>query len=218
MIMIEPIMYLGIGLFAAALAGVVAMPFVHARAVRLTLRRVDAATPVSITQIRADKDHLRAEFSMATRRLETTIEKLRVGTAGQAVQALKTEDAIARLKSDIGDKAAVIVALEAREKSLRDQLRAAEEEISIKTNAMHTAERERTEQAADLAKMTSEYQKYSRLSDQQRLEIIELRSLIEANKARDEILLYVMGRHAIPQGKRPYDQLLSYSLDGVTEN
>ena len=46
--MIEPVMYFGIGFLVAALLGLLFVPLVHHRAVRLTMRRVEAATPLSI--------------------------------------------------------------------------------------------------------------------------------------------------------------------------
>ncbi len=43
--MIEPIMYVGLGFLAASLLALVIIPLVHDRAVRLTLRRINAAMP-----------------------------------------------------------------------------------------------------------------------------------------------------------------------------
>jgi chorismate mutase len=62
--MIEPIMYFGVGFFVAALLGLLLVPRVHNRAVWQTMRRLKAATPLSIAEIRADKDQVRAAFSM----------------------------------------------------------------------------------------------------------------------------------------------------------
>ena len=45
--MIEASMYLGIGLLFGALIGLVLIPLVHARAVRLTARRLEAVLPES---------------------------------------------------------------------------------------------------------------------------------------------------------------------------
>ena len=58
--MIEPIMFFGIGFLVASLFGLVLIPLVHNRAVRLTMRRLEAATPLSMAEIQADKDQLRA--------------------------------------------------------------------------------------------------------------------------------------------------------------
>ena len=130
--MIEPIMYFGIGFLVAALLGLLFVPLVHNRAVRLTMRRLEAATPLSIAEIRADKDQLRAEFAMSTRRLEMSVEQMKAKTTGQLAELGKKTDAINQLKKELGEKTATIFALEARDKTLRDQLRATEEEFEVK--------------------------------------------------------------------------------------
>ncbi len=66
---------------------------------RLTVRRLEAALPQSITEIEADKDLLRAEFAMSTRRMEITIEQLRNKAARQLIDLGKKSDAINRLKA-----------------------------------------------------------------------------------------------------------------------
>src|SRR5215471_16128536 len=117
--MIEPIMYFGLGFLMASLLGLVILPLVHARAVRLTARRLEAATPVSMAEIQADKDQLRAEFAMSTRRLEISVEQLKAKTTSQLAELGKKSDAINRLKLELGEKTAAIFSLEAREKSLK---------------------------------------------------------------------------------------------------
>jgi hypothetical protein len=96
--MIETIMYMSIGFLFAALIGLAVMPLVHGRAVRLTERRLEAALPQSMSEILADKDVLRAEFAMKTRRLEMVIETLRNKNASQLVEIGRKNDSINRLK------------------------------------------------------------------------------------------------------------------------
>src|SRR5262247_1873227 len=147
--MIEPIMFFGIGFLVAGLIGIVVIPLVHYRAVRLTVRRLEAAAPLSMAEIQADKDQLRAEFAMSTRRLEMSVEELKTRSTSQLAELGKKGDAINRLKVELGEKAAAIFALEARDKALRDQLRATEEEFAVKTNAMHDAQRALSDKEAD---------------------------------------------------------------------
>ena len=78
--MIEPIMFFGLGLLTASLIVLTFVPLVHNRAVRLTMRRIEASMPESMTEIQADKDQLRAEFAMSTRRLEITVQELKAKT------------------------------------------------------------------------------------------------------------------------------------------
>ena len=98
--MIESIMYFATGFLLASLIALVVSPLIHARAVRLTKRRLEAALPQSIAEIQADKDELRAEFAMSTRRLEMTIEQLKnkgtrelaeLGKKGDVINLLKVE-------------------------------------------------------------------------------------------------------------------------------
>src|ERR1043166_8183241 len=96
--MIEPIMFFGLGFLAASLLGLIIVPFVHGRAVRLTVRRLEAATPLSMAEIQADKDQLRAEFAMSTRRLEMSVEQLKTKTTSQLAEIGKKGAGITRLK------------------------------------------------------------------------------------------------------------------------
>src|SRR5476649_2342643 len=154
--MIEPIMYFGIGFLVAALVGLVVLPLIHNRAVRLTMRRLEAATPLSMAEIQADKDQLRAEFAMSTRRLEMSVDQLKTKSTSQLAELGKKGDAINRLKLELGEKTAAIFALESRDKALRDQLRGTEDEFAVKTSAMHDAERALSDKQAELAKLMGE--------------------------------------------------------------
>jgi chromosome segregation ATPase len=177
---IEPIMYFGLGFLAASLLGLVVMPLVHNRAARLTARRMEASTPLSMAEIQADKDQLRAEFAMSTRRLEISVEQLKAKTTSQLAELGKKTDAINRLKIELGEKTATIFALEAREKALKDQLRTTEEELSLKTSALHEAERSLADRQADLSKATSDLDEQSVNVAGQRIEIVALKTQINA--------------------------------------
>ncbi len=178
--MIESIMYFGIGFFVAVVIGLGLFPLVHNRAVRLTGQRLEAATPVSMAEIQADKDQLRAEFAMSTRRLEMSVEQLKMRTTSQLAELGKKSDAINRLKMEMGEKAAAVFTMESREKSLRDQIRSTEDELAAKNNAMHEAERALSDRQADLEKLTNQLSESSYLTDSQRVEIVALRTQVEA--------------------------------------
>jgi chromosome segregation ATPase len=180
--MLEPIMYFAIGFLVAALFGLLFIPLVHNRAVRLTVRRLEAATPVSIAEIRADKDQLRAEFAMSTRRLEMSVDQMKTKTTMQLAELGKKTDAINQLKKELGEKTATIFALEARDKALRDQLRTSEEEFELKSSALREAERLLADTEAELAKLTGELGEHSIAADSQRVELAALRTQVEAMK------------------------------------
>jgi chromosome segregation ATPase len=182
--MIEPAMYLGIGFLIASLLGLIFIPLVHARAVRLTIRRMEAATPLSMAEIQADKDQLRAEFAMSTRRLEMSVEQLKAKSTSQLAELGKKNDAINRLKADLGEKSAAILALEAREKALKEQMKATEDELSVKTLGLHEAGRNLSDREADLARLSAELGDRTATTESQRIEMISLKTQIEALKVR----------------------------------
>jgi chromosome segregation ATPase len=182
--MIEPIMYVGLGFLAACLIALAFIPFVHARAVRLTMRRLEAATPLSMAEIQADKDQLRAEFAMSTRRLEMSVDQLKTKTTSQLAELGKKTDTINRLKIDLGEKTAAIFALEARDKALKDQLHATEEELSARTGALREVERVLADKEAELARLSAELEDRSVLFDSQSVEAVALRTQVDALKGQ----------------------------------
>ena len=180
--MIEPVMYFGIGFLVAALLGLLFVPLVHNRAVRLTMRRLEAATPLSIAEIRADKDQLRAEFAMSTRRLEMSVAQMKTKTTSQLAELGKKSDAINQLKKELGEKTATIFAIEARDKTQREQLRTTEEEFQLKNSALREVERTLADKEAELVKLVAELGEHSIASDSQRVELAALRTQVEAMK------------------------------------
>jgi hypothetical protein len=92
--MIEASMYLGIGLLFGALICLVLIPLVHARAVRPTARRLEVVLPGSMAKVQTERDLLRADFAVSTRRLEITVEQLTRKTTSQVVELSKKNDII----------------------------------------------------------------------------------------------------------------------------
>jgi chromosome segregation ATPase len=166
--MIESSMYFGIGFLLAALSVLVVAPLVHGRAARLTMRRLEATIPLSMAEVHADKDLLRAEFAMSTRRLETNVEQLKTKSASQLAEIGRKGDAINRLKIELG--------------TLRDQLDATEKEYAVKVTAVQEAERALSDKESELAKLMGELDERSTLADAQKIEIITLKTQVEAMK------------------------------------
>src|SRR5215218_709294 len=182
--MIEPIMYLAIGFLVSMLFGLMIVPLVHNRAVRLTTRRLEAATPLSMAEIQADKDQLRAEFAMSARRLEMNVEQLKNKTTSQLAELGKKSDAINRMKIELGEKNATIFSLEAREKAVKEQLRATEEEFAAKTELLRNAEQALTDKQAELARINQELNDRAMTADSRQVELVAVRTQIEQLKGR----------------------------------
>jgi chromosome segregation ATPase len=184
--MVEPIMYGAIGFLIAGLLVIGFIPLVHARAERLTTRRLEALTPLSMAEIQAEKDQLRAEFAMSTRRLEMSVEQLKAKTTNQLTEIGRKSDAIGRLKLDLGEKTASLFALEAKEKQLSSELHAAQAELSTKERALAEAERALATTRAEFSQVNVDQRENAATAETRRVELLALRAQAEALKGQIE--------------------------------
>jgi len=184
--MIEPMMYIGIGFLVAGLLVIGVIPLVHARAVRLTLRRLEASTPVSMAEIAAEKDQLRAEFAMTMSRLDMSLEQMKAKTTSQLAELGRKSEAIARLKFELGEKAAALLALESKETQLTEDLGIAQGELAAKTAALEETERALASAQAELAHVTASFNDSSVTAGGQRVELTALRAHADALKGQLE--------------------------------
>lgn len=182
--MVEPIMYLAIGFLISMLCGLMIVPLVHSRAVRLTTRRLEAAAPLSMAEIQADKDQLRAEFAMSARKLEMNVEQLKAKTTSQQAELGKKTDAVNRLKMELGEKSAAIFTLETRGKALHEQLQATEKNFSLKTDSLRDAEQALREKQIELTKLSGELTDRSQTAEARQAELVTVRAEIEALQTR----------------------------------
>ncbi|WP_407931796.1 hypothetical protein [Devosia sediminis] len=140
--MIENIMYFALGLLVAGLVALIIMPAVWKRAVRLTKRRIEAATPITMAEFRADKDQLRAEFALSTRRLEMNVETLRKRLAEQLSDVNQKRTDLGVLKAEREKHLAVVQELESREVELRARILELEKEGADLGNRLRKRDRE----------------------------------------------------------------------------
>src|SRR5918993_5405951 len=101
-LVVESIMIFALGFVAASLIALLIIPAINARAERLARRRAEALFPMSISELTAEKEHLRAEFAVLQRRLERKAEEAlaikhndmeELGRRALRIQALETDRA-----------------------------------------------------------------------------------------------------------------------------
>lgn len=131
--MVEPLMFFGLGFLVASLLALLVLPPVHARAERLTERRLRAELPLSPAQIRAQRDLLRAEFALSARRYEIEIEQLKAKLARRLAELGQKTMEIARLRLALGEETGALPADGARQGASADRLRSTENEPAIET-------------------------------------------------------------------------------------
>jgi hypothetical protein len=100
--MIDAVMFAALGFLVASLLALMLAPPLWHRAVRLTTRRIEATLPMSVTDIQADKDQLRAEFAIELRRVEVALERAKDKAARELVNANKRRVENAILNEALG--------------------------------------------------------------------------------------------------------------------
>ncbi|KQN75145.1 hypothetical protein [Devosia sp. Leaf64] len=153
--LIENIMYFALGLLAAGLIALIIMPAVWKRAVRLTKRRIEAATPITLSEFRADKDQLRAEFALSTRRLEMNVEALRKRLAEQLSDVNQKRTDLGALKAERDKHLSVVTELETRQEELRARILELEKEGTDLAQRLRMRERDAESRQGEIESLRS---------------------------------------------------------------
>lgn len=147
---LENLMYFALGLLIAALGTLILLPAVWRRAVRLTKKRIEAATPITMSEFRADKDQLRAEFALQTRRLEMTVETLRKRLADQLRDVNRSKQEMDGLDGERTRHQQITTEFEERESAQRQRLLALEKDNADLSQKLRMRERELADKVAQL--------------------------------------------------------------------
>lgn len=147
---IENIMYFALGLLLASLVALAVMPAVWRRAVRLTKKRIEAATPITMAEFRADKDQLRAEFALSTRRLEMHVEALRRRLSEQLKDINRKRGEVGAIRDERESQLTQIRELEERETELRRRILDLEKEGADLAQRLRMRDREYADKTAQL--------------------------------------------------------------------
>ncbi|HTP36793.1 MAG TPA: hypothetical protein VMI76_00325 [Methyloceanibacter sp.] len=100
--MIEWLMFGALGFLLGCLLALMLAPPLWNRAVKLTTRRLEATMPMSLTDIQADKDQLRAEFAIELRKVEVALDKAKDKAARELIEANKRRVDIQVLNTELG--------------------------------------------------------------------------------------------------------------------
>ena len=147
---IENIMYFALGALAASLLALAILPAVWRRAVRLTKKRIEAATPITMAEFRADKDQLRAEFALSTRRLEMNVEALRRRLSEQLRDINRKRSEVGAIKGERDTHLQQMRELEEREAELRRRILDLEKEGADLSQRLRMRDREYADKVTQL--------------------------------------------------------------------
>jgi chromosome segregation ATPase len=122
-------MIFALGFVAASLIALLIIPAVNARAERLARRRAEALFPMSISELTAEKDHLRAEFAVQQRRIERKAEEAMAVKRESMEELGRRAIRIEALESTLAERERLVLELETALAATQTRLAAGETDL-----------------------------------------------------------------------------------------
>ena len=170
--MFEGVLYFVLGFLASALIALMISPAIWNRAVVLTKRRIESSVPLTLNEVQDDKDQLRAEFAMSTRRLELSIEQLQEKAARQVIEINRKRDELAKLAEEGRTKIRTVEDLDARGADLRARLAQREEQLEKTGQELDRTRQQLDKRGHELEEMQSKLTRIQNESDSHRIELV----------------------------------------------
>lgn len=176
-------MFFALGFFVAGFIAVLLTSALNQRAERLANRRMRAMFPVSLEEVAAERDHMRAEFAVATRNMErkqTRLHEEKAAALGDAGKQLSFANA---LKRELDDARGKVSMLEATQADLKGDLDTTRKDLEIATRAQNDSKRELETLREEKGRSARGQAEAEKRIEGQRIAIAELEERVRAISA-----------------------------------
>ena len=131
--MIEQAMYFALGFLVAALLALMFLPAFWRRAMRLSMRRLQMLAPMSMEEVVAERDLLRAEFAVRERRLEQEMEALQAARANDMATT-------GRYAANVAEAREWLKKAETMHRDMQEQIDDAQKTVAERTELLRSTE------------------------------------------------------------------------------
>jgi chromosome segregation ATPase len=177
--LVEQLVAFALGFSICGLIALAFLPLVSARAQRLTLKRIEERLPMTLDEIEADRDLLRARFAVERRDIEIALEHERLSRTGDS--------------AELGRRATEIVRTQQQLRTTADQLderngqlaRALDEGEKLRTDLGETRGRLELREA-ELRKAAGEYDALAEAHRTLHVQLEQARSRLRESEGRNE--------------------------------
>jgi len=132
----ESILTFALGFLIASLIALILAAPLWRRAEKITRKRLLSSLPISVDDVAAEKDKLRADFALSTRKLEMNLEKLRKKAQGQMTTAQQGHNKLIELETELKAKTETKSDNETEIASLAEKLAETEADLKRRTAQM----------------------------------------------------------------------------------
>src|SRR5438045_52609 len=182
------VMLAGLGFLTAALLTVFLSPLYRRRVARLTTDALKRSMPLTESEIRADKDRLRAEYAIRIHKLEMRVEEAADASARQMVELNRRDAAISGLETELsGQRTALEEHENARrvlEQTIMDRLPKVEHRLAEARKLLFQRDREIVSLSQSSEKQSRALEEATQINTQQTDEIHRLKAALNTRAAR----------------------------------
>ena len=185
---IEQIMIFALGFLSAGLLTLLFLPAFWRRAMTLSKRRLEMQMPLSMAEIVAERDQLRAEFTADQRRLEQRLESTEAGRSQDKIELGKRMIQGVTLAEDLAatrrESAETASLLETATRAIAQ----AEAELSTTAKQLYDVESALERRGLALAELSTRHEALTTQSNEQRTSIAGLETQLAGREADLEAL------------------------------
>ena len=154
---IETIMLVALGFVVAALAALILSRIGWSYAAKLGSRRTERDAPAKIAALQAERDQLRAEYAMLSRKLELRLDDLKTRLAEQTAEVTRNRNRVDNMVVEIQKRDVVIADREADVRAIHEQIAPLEEELAVRTQANQQLKQDISDRDDEIARLNSEF-------------------------------------------------------------
>jgi chromosome segregation ATPase len=185
---IQTAMLVALGFLAASLLGLLLASAFWSRAVRLTTIRIKQSMPVSESEIKADRDRLRAEYAIKVHKLETQLDQAKLERARHLIEINRRDASISALESNVGQYKSDLEehqnARRVLEQTVTDRLPKVEARLSEAKRLLFNRDREIAELMQGAKKHKMALEEAGSVHAQQHAQIERLNSVLTTRTGR----------------------------------
>ncbi len=183
--MIEFVLLFALGFLAAALVALIVAPIIQRRVVTLTERRIRASVPLSVAEIRAEKDMARAAFAAENARLSVDLKHNRDLLTDSVARGTRLSNELVAVRAA---KLSAEQTIEERDASIRDlgtELSEREARITTLTGHFNDATRLAEARKQEVAKRDDQINRLGAEIEEMRIDLVTLDT--EAENFKNQI-------------------------------
>ncbi len=177
-------MIFALGFLFSGLLTLLFLPAFWRRAVRLSTRRIEMQMPLTMTEIVAERDQLRAEFAMEQRRIERRAEELTEARARDMSELGRRGAQIAALDGELADTRREALSLHDRLAEARRTITELEGHVGAANIGLHDAQALVDRRSGELAGLEKEYDELVEVAEERRALIAGLETRVSGLELR----------------------------------